>query len=118
MALNKHPKGPGVNCVFPFEYDDITFNHCTTYGYTIPKDLQGNDSIGVFSTWCATKVDRFGRADFLLSNNWGFCDPRCPFDDGNGKISATDFPPACEECKSYKPEYEDFKLVTLPPKIM
>ena len=41
----------GQQCVFPFTYQDQVFDSCTTFGSTNGQP------------WCATRVDRDGRAD-------------------------------------------------------
>ena len=45
-------------CVFPFTYNDITYNQCTHY----------HDQ-----AWCATEVD----ADGNYNGNWKVCNKNC-----------------------------------------
>jgi hypothetical protein len=53
-----------VECIFPFKYQDILFNECTTL----------NDPDGKF--WCSTKVDESGN-HVVGQGEWGYCDPDC-----------------------------------------
>ena len=70
-------KGAGTKCIFPFIYNGITLNSCTTIG-------EGDNR-----PWCSTKVDSRGRHD-IISRNWGYCLPNCPFDpDGSGNLRST-----------------------------
>jgi hypothetical protein len=54
-------------CIFPFEFNQISFNGCTTMFDEKHKP------------WCATKVDvkGKGRAD---EGFWGYCQEICPQD--------------------------------------
>ena len=46
-------------CVFPFTYDNITFNQCTKTDHN--------------QTWCATEVDAYGN----YNGNWKNCNENC-----------------------------------------
>jgi len=46
-------------CVFPFKYNDITYNQCTNANHD--------------QTWCATEVDAHGN----YNGNWKDCDENC-----------------------------------------
>jgi len=71
------PSGAGTKCIFPFIYNGITINSCTTIG-------EGDNR-----PWCSTKVDSRGRHD-IIGGFWGYCPPNCPFDpDGSGNLRST-----------------------------
>ena len=56
-------------CVFPFKFQEITYNNCTT------ADNDPDDT----NAWCSTKVDEFGNhvpRDFS-GENWGVCETKC-----------------------------------------
>ncbi len=52
---------PGLPCVIPFKYGDVTYTTCTTR----------NSEYGL---WCSTAVDAQGNH---IVNNWGYCAPDC-----------------------------------------
>jgi hypothetical protein len=54
-------------CIFPFEFDQIAFDGCTT--------MFNEEKI----PWCATQIDAEGkgRAD---EGFWGYCHETCPLD--------------------------------------
>ena len=47
-------------CIFPFTYNNITYNQCTKTGH-------------INQTWCATEVD----ADGNYNGNWKNCNENC-----------------------------------------
>jgi len=47
-------------CIFPFTYQGLTYNDCTTDGDKIP--------------WCATATDKNGH---LILDQWGYCSNEC-----------------------------------------
>ena len=55
--------GPSSNhtCIFPFVFNDITYNECT------------HDEDGF---WCSTKVDSNGN-HIGKQGNWGICGQKC-----------------------------------------
>jgi len=55
----------GESCVFPFTYQEVTYNGCTDV-----SDPEGK-------LWCATKVDQDGNY-ILFSEAYGHCRPSCP----------------------------------------
>ena len=59
--------GPDLNkpCVFPFKFDGVTYNYCTTASNDPDDD----------KAWCSTKVDEFGR-HVGGQGNWEKCDPK------------------------------------------
>ena len=60
--------GPDSNsiCQFPFQFDGLTFNSCTTHG-NAPQDP---------ATWCSTKVDGSGK-HVSGQGKWGLCNDNC-----------------------------------------
>ena len=66
-------------CVFPFSYEGVTYEHCTSVG---------NNG----TQWCSTEVDENGE---YVSGKWGNCGSGC-FEDndalllGNKKIFLLD----------------------------
>ena len=50
---------PGANCVFPFTYNGVEYNGCT--------------SVDSDALWCSTKPS----ADLDEVDGWGFCPPTC-----------------------------------------
>ena len=57
---------PGKACVFPFNFNGVTYNACT---------LDGNTA-GQTEPWCSTLTDANG--DHIGSQgNWGFCSSNC-----------------------------------------
>ena len=48
-------------CVFPFSYEGVTYEHCTSVG---------NNG----TQWCSTEVDENGE---YVSGKWGSCGSRC-----------------------------------------
>ena len=61
-----HRKNP---CIFPFKYENKTYNSCTRWHGTSP----GFPDEEAF--WCATSVN----ADLNIQN-WGFCNDFCPLE--------------------------------------
>ena len=55
----------GVPCVFPFKYQGVRYDHCTSAGHP------GN------KTWCSTGVDRRGY-HLAGKGRWGVCGKNCP----------------------------------------
>ena len=51
---------PGRPCVFPFTWEEVTYNECVDDGR---------------KPWCATEVDTSG---VMEENNYGFCNEACP----------------------------------------
>ena len=47
-------------CVFPFNYNDISYNKCTRDHHDQP--------------WCSTEVDAYGKH---VKGKWGNCDSNC-----------------------------------------
>ena len=70
------PSGPGIDCVFPFNFNGRAYSHCTIA------------SEGDKRPWCPTKVRPNG-VHSLGSDDWGYCDPRCPFITREGLFIAT-----------------------------
>ena len=70
------PSGPGKDCVFPFILNGKRYTMCTTA-------TEGNQR-----PWCPTKLDRNGRVD-IISNDFGYCDPNCRFDNGRNVVQTT-----------------------------
>lgn len=68
--------GPAKRCVFPFVIRGRTYQTCTTV------------QEGKRRPWCPTKLDSRRRVD-IISNDWGYCNPSCPFDDGTGVLRTT-----------------------------
>jgi len=56
----------GIDCVFPFKYNDITYNGCITI-----KDPENKP-------WCSTKVDPATKIHISGTGDWGHCNPNCP----------------------------------------
>ena len=52
-----------MDCVFPFNYNGVTYTGCTIFGDSKP--------------WCVTKTDRNGDME---GSFWGLCDATCPMD--------------------------------------
>ena len=52
-----------VPCIFPFKYNGITYNACTT-DQTNPGD----------PAWCATEVDEMG---LEVKDKYGYCEEKC-----------------------------------------
>jgi hypothetical protein len=50
-------------CLFPFEFNDISFNGCTHKFH--PEN----------QAWCPTKIPEDGKYD-----HWGYCSEKCPLD--------------------------------------
>ena len=73
----KTVSGPSPNepCIFPFKFNGITFDECTTESNT-----EGN-----LTPWCSTFVNNFGR-HVSETGNWGNCGPDC-----NRKIGKKNF---------------------------
>ena len=57
---------PNKSCQFPFKYDGITYNQCTTDGN------EENETLA----WCSTKVDNSGN-HVAGQGKYGFCEPKC-----------------------------------------
>jgi len=53
---------PEQPCVFPFNYNEVTYNSCTTEGNILGQ------------AWCSTMVDDNGDT---VSGNWGDCPDTC-----------------------------------------
>ena len=66
---------PNASCIFPFKFNGITFDECTT---------EGTDE-GDITPWCSTLVDDSG-VHVGDAGNWGNCGPDC-----NLKIGKKDF---------------------------
>ena len=69
-------------CEFPFEYDDIEFNGCTTHPYenldvTNPRLYRTNPPLA----WCATNISGGNLVD------WEYCSPDCKRDSGANNLS-------------------------------
>ena len=60
---------PNALCIFPFEFNGITYHQCTT---------AGNEE-GDITPWCSTSVDDYG-VHIGEGENWGNCGPDCHFD--------------------------------------
>ena len=70
-------QSPGMECIFPFTLDGVTHNACTKHGI---EDTE-------WEPWCSTKVDESGvHVSGGVPENWGDCDPECPFERGKHKI--------------------------------
>ena len=104
-----------MNCKFPFEYDGLIFHSCTNYKYDV-----SNLSNEPWHIWCPTNLDNSGKYN-PLENDWGFCDPNCPFFDEKTETNKTR--PFSAE---YLEKYGEFvpclkkqctEIVTLPPTI-
>ena len=52
-----------MDCVFPFNYNGVTYTGCTIFGDSKP--------------WCVTKTDRNGDME---GSFWGLCDATCPME--------------------------------------
>ena len=52
-------------CVFPFTFNNFTYNGCPT------------DPIDTTKRWCSTKVDETG-THITGGDNWGYCTKGCP----------------------------------------
>ena len=52
-----------MDCVFPFNYNGVTYTGCTIFGDSKP--------------WCVTKTDRNGDME---GSFWGLCDATCPIE--------------------------------------
>ena len=53
-------------CVFPFRYDGIDYNECTSVDAASPVNV-----------WCATEVAReFNNT--VIDGRWGDCSENCP----------------------------------------
>ena len=59
--------GKGLPCVFPFKYDDVTYNTCTNRNKFLTNNIP----------WCSTKVNE-GGYHIQGEGNWGNCDETCP----------------------------------------
>ena len=57
---------PNASCIFPFEFNGITYHQCTT----VDNDI---------TPWCSTLVDDSGE-HIADAGNWGNCGPECPVD--------------------------------------
>ena len=64
----------GLPCIFPFTYNDKTYNECSNSGGTC--------------SWCATKVDNSGA---YIIGFWGCCNNVCPKEDQKGIYSIKNF---------------------------
>lgn len=67
-------------CIFPFKYQEITYNGCTT------NHSDNGDR------WCAFEVDEAG---VVLDGKWGDCNDACPHD-GEGE-EGSGGAPSCDE---------------------
>ena len=52
----------GKDCVFPFKYEGVTYNECTT---------QDSDT-----AWCSNRVNT--RSGIAIKGEWSDCEPGCP----------------------------------------
>ena len=57
---------PNASCIFPFKFNGITFDECTTEG----------NAEGDLTPRCSTLVDYFGEHVYE-AGNWGHCGPDC-----------------------------------------
>ena len=64
----------GLPCIFPFTYNDKTYNECSNSGGTC--------------SWCATKVDNSGA---YIIGFWGCCNNVCPKEDQKGIFSTKNY---------------------------
>ena len=76
--------GKGLPCVFPFKYDEVTYNTCTNRNKFLTNNIP----------WCSTKVNE-GGYHIQGEGNWGNCDETCPLPK-IGKVNST------KNCSSYR----------------
>ena len=57
---------PNAMCIFPFEFNGITYHQCTI------ADIDEGDL-----PWCSTLIDDSG---VHIKGNWGNCGPNCSVD--------------------------------------
>ncbi|XP_040579851.1 venom peptide isomerase heavy chain [Lepeophtheirus salmonis] len=67
------PAPQGIPCIFPFVYYGKKYDKCTT-AYEADE-----------RPWCATRIIKNSRELRGDSNDWGYCDSKCPFIDFFGK---------------------------------
>ena len=58
-------ESPNIPCIFPFKFDQVTYNSCT---YKSASDGK---------PWCSTKVDKNG-SHISKKGFWGHCSINCP----------------------------------------
>ena len=66
---------PNASCIFPFKFNGITFDECTTM----------DNAEGDLTPWCSTLVDDSGEHVYE-AGNWGHCGPDCNLKNDNTLI--------------------------------